>query len=53
MPLINVRLIENVSAPEQKQQTMRDLTEAVAIDGEPVTTGAARALARSDLSLPV
>jgi hypothetical protein len=30
MPLINVRLIENVFAPEQKQQITRDLTEAVA-----------------------
>jgi len=76
MPLINVRLIENVFVPEQKQQITRDLTEAVAIEGEPmrgvtwcvieevksggwaiggqpVTTGAVRALARGDLSLPV
>jgi 4-oxalocrotonate tautomerase len=76
MPLINVRLIENVFAPEQKQQITRDLTETVAIEGErmrgvtwcvieevksgdwaiggqPVTTGAVRALARGDLSLPV
>ena len=76
MPLINVRLIENAFAPEQKQQITRDLTEAVAIEGErmrgvtwcvieevksgdgaiggePVTTGAVRALARGDLSLPV
>jgi len=76
MPLINVRLIENAFAPEQKQQITRDLTEAVAIDGErmrgvtwcvieevksgdgaiggePVTTGAVRALACGDLSLPV
>jgi phenylpyruvate tautomerase PptA (4-oxalocrotonate tautomerase family) len=30
MPLINVRLIENVFVPEQKQQITRDLTEAVA-----------------------
>ena len=36
MPLINVRLIENVFAPEQKQQITRDLTEAVAIEGEPM-----------------
>ena len=34
MPLINVRLIENAFAPEQKQQITRDLTEAVAIAGE-------------------
>ena len=34
MPLINVRLIENAFAPEQKQQITRDLTEAVAIEGE-------------------
>ena len=35
MPLINVRLIENVFTPEQKQQMARDLTEAmVAIEGE-------------------
>jgi 4-oxalocrotonate tautomerase len=76
MPLINVRLIENAFAPEQKQQITRDLTEAAAIEGErmrgvtwcvieevksgdgaigsePVTTGAVRALARGDLSLPV
>ena len=73
MPLINVRLIENAFAPEQKQQITRDLTEAVegermrgvtwcvieevksgdwAIVGQPVTTGAVRALARGDLSLP-
>jgi hypothetical protein len=30
MLLINVRLIENVFALEQKQQITRDLTEAVA-----------------------
>ena len=76
MPLINVRLIENVFAPEQKQQITPDLTGAVAIEGErmrgvtwcvieevrsgdwaiggqPVSTGAGRALARGDLSLPV
>jgi 4-oxalocrotonate tautomerase len=35
MPLINVRLIENVFSAEQKQQIARDLTEAmVAIEGE-------------------
>ena len=35
MPLINVRLIENVFTPEQKQQMARDLTAAmVAIEGE-------------------
>jgi 4-oxalocrotonate tautomerase len=35
MPLINVRLIENVFSTEQKQQIARDLTEAmVAIEGE-------------------
>jgi 4-oxalocrotonate tautomerase len=35
MPFINVRLIENVFTPEQKQQIARDLTEAmVAIEGE-------------------
>jgi 4-oxalocrotonate tautomerase len=35
MPLINVRLIENVFTPEQKQQMARDLTDAlVAIEGE-------------------
>jgi 4-oxalocrotonate tautomerase len=35
MPLINVRLIENVFTAEQKQQITRDLTEAmVAIEGE-------------------
>jgi 4-oxalocrotonate tautomerase len=76
MPLINVRLIENVFAPEQKQQITRDpdrggriegermrgvtwcVIEEVksgdwAIGGQPVTTGAVRALARGDLSLPV
>jgi hypothetical protein len=35
MPLITVRLIEKVFSAEQKQQTARDLTEAmVAIEGE-------------------
>jgi 4-oxalocrotonate tautomerase len=35
MPLINVRIIENVFTPEQKQQMARDLTDAmVAIEGE-------------------
>ena len=35
MPLINIRLIENVFTSEQKQQMARDLTEAlVAIEGE-------------------
>ena len=35
MPLINVKLIENVFSAEQKQQIARDLTEAmVAIEGE-------------------
>ena len=35
MPLINVRLIENVFTPEQKQRMAHDLTEAmVAIEGE-------------------
>jgi 4-oxalocrotonate tautomerase len=35
MPLINVRLVENVFSAEQKQQIARDLTEAmVAIEGE-------------------
>jgi 4-oxalocrotonate tautomerase len=35
MPLINVRVIENVFTDEQKQQIARDLTEAmVAIEGE-------------------
>lgn len=41
MPLINVKLIENVFTPEQKRQIVEDLTEAmVAIEGEnmrPVT----------------
>jgi 4-oxalocrotonate tautomerase len=41
MPLVNVKLIEGVFSEEQKQQIVRDLTEAmVAIDGEnlrPVT----------------
>jgi len=37
MPLINVRLIENVFTAEQKRQIARDLTEAmVAIEGEPM-----------------
>jgi 4-oxalocrotonate tautomerase len=35
MPLINVKLIENVFSTEQKQQITHDLTEAmVAIEGE-------------------
>jgi 4-oxalocrotonate tautomerase len=35
MPLINVRIIENVFTAEQKQQITHDLTEAmVAIEGE-------------------
>jgi 4-oxalocrotonate tautomerase len=35
MPLISIRLIENVFSTEQKQQMARDLTEAlVAIEGE-------------------
>ena len=34
MPLINVRLIKNAFALEQKQQITRDLTEAVATEGE-------------------
>jgi 4-oxalocrotonate tautomerase len=35
MPLINVRVIENVFTAEQKQQMARDLTDAmVAIEGE-------------------
>jgi 4-oxalocrotonate tautomerase len=41
MPLVNVKLIEGVFSEEQKQQVVRDLTEAmVAIEGEnmrPVT----------------
>jgi 4-oxalocrotonate tautomerase len=41
MPLVNVKLIEGVFSDEQKQQIVRDLTEAmVAIEGEnmrPVT----------------
>jgi 4-oxalocrotonate tautomerase len=41
MPLVNVKLIEGVFSEEQKQQMVRDLTEAmVAIEGEnmrPVT----------------
>jgi 4-oxalocrotonate tautomerase len=41
MPLIQVRLIENVFSPEQKQQIVRRLTDAmVEIEGEnmrPVT----------------
>lgn len=37
MPLISVRLIENVFVPEQEQQMARDLTEAMAgIEGERV-----------------
>ncbi len=35
MPLINVKLIEGVFTPEQKEQIGRDLTEAmVKIEGE-------------------
>jgi 4-oxalocrotonate tautomerase len=35
MPLINVQIIENVFTPQQKQQIITDLTEAmVAIEGE-------------------
>jgi 4-oxalocrotonate tautomerase len=35
MPLVNVKLIEGVFSPEQKQQIVRGLTEAmVAIEGE-------------------
>jgi len=30
MPLINVRIIDNVFSTEQKQQIARDLTEAMA-----------------------
>ena len=41
MPFVNVKLIEGVFTPGQKQQIIRDLTEAmVAIEGEnlrPVT----------------
>jgi 4-oxalocrotonate tautomerase len=41
MPLVNVKLVEGVFSPEQKQQIVRDLTETmVAIEGEnmrPVT----------------
>jgi len=41
MPFVNVKLIEGVFTPDQKQQIVRDLTEAmVGIDGEnlrPVT----------------
>ncbi len=64
MPLISVRLIENVFTPEQKQHMARDLTEAWCVieevksgdwasSGRPVTTEAVHALARGDLSLPV
>jgi 4-oxalocrotonate tautomerase len=35
MPFVNVKLIEGVFTPDQKQQIVRDLTEAmVAIEGE-------------------
>ena len=35
MPFINVKLIENVFTPEQKQEVIRSLTEAmVLIEGE-------------------
>jgi 4-oxalocrotonate tautomerase len=41
MPLVNVKLVEGVFSAEQKQQIVRELTEAmVAIEGEnmrPVT----------------
>jgi 4-oxalocrotonate tautomerase len=41
MPLVNIKLVEGVFSPEQKQQIVRDLTETmVAIEGEntrPVT----------------
>jgi 4-oxalocrotonate tautomerase len=41
MPLIQVRVIENVFSPEQKQQIVRELTDAmVRVEGEamrPVT----------------
>jgi 4-oxalocrotonate tautomerase len=41
MPFVNVKLIEGVFTPDQKQRIVRDLTEAmVAIEGEnmrPVT----------------
>jgi phenylpyruvate tautomerase PptA (4-oxalocrotonate tautomerase family) len=51
MPLINVRLIENVFTREQKQQMARDLSGDWAIGGRPVTPEAVHA--RGDLSLPV
>ena len=35
MPFVNVKLIEGVFTPEQKQRIVRDLTDAmVAIEGE-------------------
>ncbi len=35
MPMINVKLIENVFTPEQKERMISDLTDAmVAIEGE-------------------
>jgi 4-oxalocrotonate tautomerase len=35
MPLVNVEIIENVFTPEQKQQIIRKLTDAmVSIEGE-------------------
>jgi 4-oxalocrotonate tautomerase len=35
MPLVNVKLVEGVFSDEQKQQMVRDLTDAmVAIEGE-------------------
>jgi len=35
MPLINVKLIENVFTPEQKEQIVQELTDAmVSIEGE-------------------
>lgn len=37
MPLVNVKLIEGVFEPEQKEEMIRSLTEAmVAIEGEPL-----------------
>jgi phenylpyruvate tautomerase PptA (4-oxalocrotonate tautomerase family) len=51
MPLINVRLIENVFTREQKQQMARDLSGDWAIGGRPVTTEAVHT--RGNLSLSV
>lgn len=37
MPLINVKLLEGVYSPKQKQEIIRSLTDAmVAIEGEPL-----------------